>query len=247
MINLTKLILALLALAFCPVNAIIGGSSVSTTHYDYTIAIFQPALSEESTPFICDGVLVTPSAVLTIAECLDGLEPSDIMVRTGANSTGYQNITVSSIVTHPDFDIDTLANDLAIIHLGSNITNILPATIPSSNSTLSSHVNLLGWGATVNETEAISSNLRQANVSIVDTDTCKSQLSSCYTLDSCQHFCTVSAGPGEGYGDSGGPVVNAKGNLVGLISGNPSCAQPHSIALEVNVVTFHDWIVENAF
>lgn len=240
--------LALLALTFNPVRAIIGGTSVSPKAYDYTIAIFQPALSEESsTPFICDGVLITPSAVVTIAECVQGLSSSDITIRSGTNSTGYQNVTVSSILTNPDYDSETLTNDIAIIHLGSNITNVLPATIPSSNSSISSHVGLLGWGSKVNATEAISPNIQQADVAIVDTVTCTSQLSSCYTLDSCQHFCTVSAGPGEGYGDAGGPVVDASGQLIGLISGNPTCAQSNSIALEVNIAHFHDWIVENAF
>ncbi|GAB7350719.1 hypothetical protein MBLNU459_g1274t1 [Dothideomycetes sp. NU459] len=247
MIKVTSSILALLATTFGPVHAIIGGTNVRSDSYDYTVAIFQPALDESSTTFICDGVLITSSTVLTVAECVQYLEPFNVLVRSGTNTADYQNLTVSSIVTHPQYDPDTLAYDLALVHLDSAVIGIVPADIPNSNSTLPSQVGIVGWGATTNATAAVANRLNEAEVAIIDSNTCVSQLSSCYTLDPTQHFCTVAAGPGEGYGDSGGPVVDDNGCLVGLISGNPGCAQPKSIAIEVNVGNFHDWIVENAF
>lgn len=47
---------------------------------------------------------------------------------------------------------------------------------------------------------------------------------------------------GEAYGDSGGPVLDGSGKLVGLVSGNPDCGG--SVALGVNLVEFGDWIEE---
>ena len=105
-------------------------------------------------------------------------------------------------------------------------------------------VHLVGWGATENRTQALSPSLHSLSVDTISQPKCAIALKSCFNLTS-QHFCTqVTKTSGEAYGDSGGPILDENGKLIGLISGNPECAGPNSLALQVNVSKFKDWIQE---
>lgn len=226
------------------VAAIIGGAPVRSNEYEYTVAISQPGMNQRSnTNFICDGVLVGEDRVITLAECVAGLEASDISIRTGMSNLTFQNIDASKIITHPQYNSTSFAYDIAMIQLSVPITNITSAPLaPNTTTYPTGNAILLGWGSASNNTQAESKMLQSATVPIVDADTCAKVISSCYALDSCQHFCTASKGKGEGYGDAGGPVVDSEGLVLGLISGNPICAQPDHVALELSLAHLHDWI-----
>lgn len=224
------------------VQAVVANS----TSYSYTVAIFQPALAEYSaTTFICSGVLIAPTKVLTLVECITGLSPDEIILRAGTSDSTYQNISVSSITPHPNYDIDTLSNDVAIIHLASPVTNDTPAVLGSEPGC--ENVTLISWGSTTNNTQSISPSPKHAVVGVIPADICARVLAICYTLDPKQHFCTEVTREGQAYGDGGGPVIDSEnGDLVGLISGNPECAGPNGIALQVNLTSFSDFINNNA-
>ncbi|KAF1348963.1 trypsin-like cysteine/serine peptidase domain-containing protein [Delphinella strobiligena] len=224
------------------VRAVVANS----TTYPYTVAIFQPGLAGYSaTTFICSGVLIAPTKVLTLVECITGLSPDEITLRAGTSDSTFQNISASSITPHPNYDMDTLSNDVAIIHLASPVTNGIPAVLGSGPGC--ENVTLVSWGPTTNDTQSISPSPKRAVVGIIPADVCAKTLSTCYTLDPKQHFCTRVTGEGQAYGDGGGPVIDSEtGHLVGLISGNPVCAGPNRIALQVDLSDFSDFINNNA-
>lgn len=234
-------------------------STVATldTDYPYTVAIYQPALADRSsTTFICSGIQIGSTSVLTIAECITGLDAADLMIRTGVTSSAFQNFTVSAITVHPQYNSTTLDNDVAIIHLASSSNNNSNNS-SSFNSTycpvaslrhgleLMTDVTLVSWGSPSNATQTISTAPKSASVAVVDSATCAEKLSGCFDLASAQHFCTNATVQGQAYGDGGGAAVDNVGMIVGLISGNPACAQPNGVALQVNINHFYSWIMEN--
>ena len=247
--HLLSTVVTLVVTLSTPTLAIIGGGATGGNFYEYTVALYQPAIAERAaTPFICDGVLVGPSTVVTIAECVQGLTKSELTVRAGLTRATYKTFNTSSITVHPNYNSDTLANDVAIIKLSTPIRNIAAANLAPSNwGYPDRNQTVIGWGSTKNNTQALSTSLRSVTVSPMAADTCAKKLSSCkYTLDSAQHYCTVAKqGKGWFYGDAGGPIINPDGLVVGLVSGSPICAQPDGIALELRVSHFHDWIMSH--
>jgi secreted trypsin-like serine protease len=64
----------------------------------------------------CSGVLVGPRSVLTAAHCLADARPSAVFVGSRPSQGGIA-VSVVGAVAHPDYDNDTLANDLAMVTL----------------------------------------------------------------------------------------------------------------------------------
>lgn len=113
------------------VSAIINGTNSS---YAFAAAIFQPALQGYSTPFICTGSLISSHAVLTLAECVNGLSPSEMLVRLGQATDSYVNRTISKVTFHPDFSISSLEGDVAILYLKDPVKDIKPVEMVSSQT-----------------------------------------------------------------------------------------------------------------
>lgn len=220
-----------------------SGKSSNTTNssYAYTVAIYQPGLAEYSQPFICSGVLISPNKVLTIVECVQGLGPHDISIRTGTSDANYKNVSVASITAHTGYSIDTLANDIAIISLTQN-SSITPAII--SNHCVGVNVTTISWGPPTNEIQGMATTPTVAPEGVLNSTLCAERLHPCFaSMNTSQHFCTETKTGFESYGSGGGPVVDpSTGMLVGLISGNPTCAAPNNVSLQVNLEVFRDWI-----
>ena len=80
--------------------------------------------------------------VITAAHCTDeGLKPEDLMVRVGDTSLAEEfeaesfTYSVASITNHPDHDIVTKQNDIAVLELSTPVPldkypHIKPACLP---------------------------------------------------------------------------------------------------------------------
>ena len=241
-----SLMAMLLASMTSSVSAIIGGGIVPGNEYNFAVAILQPALVEQSTSFICSGVLISPNYVLTIAKCVMGLTASEVSVRTGKVASTYYTHDVSNIIVHPKYNSSDLENDVALLQLKQPATKMSFAQLDANTTYPTGEcIDLIGWGPTKTRDESIATYLHSAKVDVVKEATCASMLKSCYKLDPMQHFCTNNTSKREAYGDAGGPVIDEHGKLVGLISGDPVCAGPDGLALEVMVGHFYQWIRNN--
>lgn len=233
-------------------SAITGGSNASPGQFDYTMMILQPRLEmlPDQSSYICDGVLIEPNFVLTIAECVVGTDGSDLLIRAGTNSTGFQNSAVTGVIIHPNFTTTDgqLSNDIALLHLNTSITVVQPGMIVDEyNPPVSeSNVTLVGWGASsVEGDHNPSPSLLQIAIPVQNHSSCADALSSCgFDLEYPQHFCVADYGVGATYGDAGGPVVDLdSGEVVGFISGNPHCASENGFAVELFISPFYHWIM----
>ena len=140
-----------------------------------------------------------------------------------ADSACREIIRIVAVNTHPDYDPDTVANDIVLLELehvskysrfsvdlfsyGKGIDLEAPGTI----------LNIAGWGTTAFQ-GAQSRILKKAQVPIVDFQTCSNAYNGGVLQQSMQ--CAGNTGPDSCQGDSGGPLfhtANGQSTLVGIV------------------------------
>jgi uncharacterized protein (TIGR03382 family) len=104
----------------------------------------------------CTGTLIAPTVVVTAAHCIDNPDAAGFLVYFGSDASaavdpGQLFLTYAeSVVEHPDWDPDTLENDIGLMFLLDAVP-IVPAqlrTAPLARTDLEAPVHLVGWGIT---------------------------------------------------------------------------------------------------
>lgn len=150
---------------------------------------------------------------------------------------------------HPNFDLRTFDYDIALLGLKEEIVYGVGAAnikyhgqndkVPPGEM-----LRVSGWGLSFDIT-ADPFALRAVSVPKVDQDECKKLLAGSYTVTD-QMIC---AGYEEGgrdacVGDTGGPLVNGEGVLVGIVSWGRGCAEPNAPGVYSRVASCSQWISE---
>ncbi len=165
----------------------------------------------------CTGVLLTNNVVATAAHCVSPTPPDQVYFGSDPSSKTkkgtFINVTTSRV--HPDFDEDTLVNDVAVVGLASTAP-VAPMNIfvnEFDDSYIGLEIRLIGFGATGPEA---TNNLRKRTGTTAITS---------YTDDD---FRFRPAPSQTCVGDSGGPAVAKIGDheaVIGLTSsGDSNCA-----------------------
>ncbi|HSO32692.1 MAG TPA: trypsin-like serine protease [Labilithrix sp.] len=108
----------------------------------------------------CTGVLVTPNVVATAAHCVTPSPPDQVYFGVDPASKKGTFIDVSDSKAHPDFDEDTLLDDIAVVGLASKapVAPMPVQTRPFDASFTHLAIRLVGFGMTGDRTQT---NLRK--------------------------------------------------------------------------------------
>lgn len=92
----------------------------------------------------CSGTLITDSHVLTAAHCAEVIESQT----SGTFEVGGTIYGTTDVFIHPDYDSQTLANDIAILELSEPVIDVIPSNIFRDEPLVGDLLFIVGFGAT---------------------------------------------------------------------------------------------------
>lgn len=232
-------------------SAIVGGIEVTEpTKWPFIAYIRKPGNLLDD-PSSCGGTLIDSQWILTAGHCVSDrfgnlLNKKGFVISIGSNDRDSKNMNdyyVDSIHRHPEYGRKGRfnINDLALIHLKSDITNIKTISINGerSDEQEGQMAVVIGWGA--HTTSSSPNILNQAVIPILSNIRVnKKDWENGILVDAQIPAGYPKGQTGSCWGDSGGPLLiqnNAKWTQVGIISalGGWDCRDPKHPSINTRI------------
>lgn len=166
----------------------------------------------------CTGTLVSQFVVVTAGHCVHGFEPDKVYFGSDPDNVGGTYLDVVDFQPHPDFDPDTLENDIGVVALVAPAP-VVPVRFAGSDAEegfdVGTSLKIVGFGITGGDADDVGTK-RTGDTVVTDVDDATFRIDT-----SPSQTCK---------GDSGGPAFARSDDgydvLVGVTSsGDKSCAK----------------------
>jgi len=208
--------------------AIVGGDAAAANEF--------PSFAIPSGTFLCGSSLIHPDILLTAAHCKRAfLVGTSVYINPSRLSSANEGEErkVEEILRHPFYNTATNFNyDFLLVKLSapSNHT-VLSYNTDSNIPADTASVTAIGFGLLSVQGE-VSDSLQKVTVEVVDSDTCRTSYRSKLKDDTM--LCAGGNGKDACKGDSGGPLLDANGVIVGLTSWGYGCASAPGVYARVS-------------
>ncbi|XP_030380379.1 serine proteinase stubble [Scaptodrosophila lebanonensis] len=241
-------------------NRVVGGMEARRGAYPWIAALgYLDELNRNARKYLCAGSLISNRFVATSAHCIN---PSLIVVRLGAHDLARSDdgveFGIRRTVVHENFDLSTIANDIALVELNGvapNTATIGPICLPETSSFLTQdfvgmNPFVAGWGA-VKHQGPTSHVLRDVQVPIVSRQVCEQNYRSVFRFVefSDKLICAGNSIVDACQGDSGGPLMMPQLDghiyrfyLLGIVSFGYECARTGFPGVYTRVASYVPWI-----
>jgi len=226
---------------------IVGGEEAQPNSIPYQVGLFLDGS-------FCGGTLIDERHVLTAAHCGEITNrPQVVLGAHEVESDTEDHITISGskVTVHPDWDSNTLENDVSVIQLSQAAplsAKIQPVKLAPSNAGdyAGETAQASGWGKTKDSDTWISPVLRKVSNPIVSNKECEDAFDGQLPIQDSLICFSGSGGRSICSGDSGGPLVveeNGETYQVGVTSWVISlgCAAGYPSGFS-RVSSFRNWI-----
>lgn len=205
-----------------PSTKIVGGSPAST-QYPFFAAL---TIIQGEEAFGCGGSLITSTKVLTAAHCFEGISaPGDVSMTFG-NSQDGTSVVATGVDIHPNYNAETVENDVAIVTIPA-VSGITPIALGSGSDGAPGVVARVIGNGTTSEGGSASDGLLEVDLPILADSDCAEKLGGLFPSPDLMLCAGGEAGKDSCQGDSGGPLFPRDGAFrqVGVVSFGEGCGQ----------------------